>query len=351
MRVLDHADLGLAPTPAVVAGVSFGPAPHYVSLASYYRTIWAYIAVACVVLAVGVAVHGWGAVGVASLSVLTALAVQRCVNLLALPAGRTEMLHSGLIGLLVALTLPADVGWEVAVVAAGVAVGIGKAAFGGVGHYFWHPVALGRVAVELLFGLPAGENVLQALAQGRSDLAAGAEHPLMVAVRDALPAWERTLVGVGGDGIGEGCAAVLLVGAVCLIYRRSLRWQAVVGVLWGAVAAAVVFPLAVRTGDAFAWRWWAGLSCPDGLPVGLVYVLHHLTSGELMLVACLLAGETVTNPLTGRGQLAFGLAVGVLAVFLRMYGVASCAGYWALLAMNTVVPAFDRCTGVRVPRR
>ena len=139
-----------------------------------------------------------------------------------------------------------------------------------------------------------------------------------------------------------------LAGAIFLIYRRCLRRQAVVGVLAGAFVAAAVLPLPIRVAEGFDWRWLPGLACPDGLPVGLIYVLHHLTSGELMLVACLLAGETVTSPLTGRGQLVFAVAVGVLAVFLRMHGVANCAGYWALLAMNTLVPLIDRATRVRI---
>jgi electron transport complex protein RnfD len=77
-------------------------------------------------------------------------------------------------------------------------------------------------------------------------------------------------------------------------------------------------------------------------------VLHHLTAGEMMLVIFLLAGDSVSSPLTARGQRWFGAGVGALAIALRLYGLTWTAGFWALLAMNTLVPLIDRRTKRRV---
>ena len=77
-------------------------------------------------------------------------------------------------------------------------------------------------------------------------------------------------------------------------------------------------------------------------------MLYQLTTGELMLVILLLAGDSVSSPLTSRGQRRFGLGLGALVIALRNYGLTATAGYWALLIMNTLVPLIDRCTKRRV---
>ena len=50
--------------------------------------------------------------------------------------------------------------------------------------------------------------------------------------------------------------------------------------------------------------------------------------------------------MAGKDTSATGL--GALAVFLRVYGLVGTAGFWALLAMNTLVPLIDRATKRRV---
>jgi Na+-translocating ferredoxin:NAD+ oxidoreductase RnfD subunit len=65
-------------------------------------------------------------------------------------------------------------------------------------------------------------------------------------------------------------------------------------------------------------------------------------------VFLLLTGDSVSSPLTSRGQRWFGVGLGALAIALRNYGLAGTAGYWALLAMNTLVPLIDGRTKRRV---
>ncbi|MEP0843887.1 MAG: RnfABCDGE type electron transport complex subunit D, partial [Phycisphaerae bacterium] len=55
-----------------------------------------------------------------------------------------------------------------------------------------------------------------------------------------------------------------------------------------------------------------------------------------------LACEPTRSPTTLRGQALFGAMIGGLTVALRVgLGVAG-AGYWALLMVNTIVPALGR---------
>ncbi|HUW81268.1 MAG TPA: RnfABCDGE type electron transport complex subunit D [Phycisphaerae bacterium] len=388
--------------PQALARLHIGAAPHLVPAVSYTESIWTYIAMACLPLGAGLAVYGLAAARVVGLSMVAAVLTQRLIGAAKRQPGRTEITHSAMMGMLLGLTLPAATAWYIPIAAGAIAVAVGKVAFGGIGHYFWHPAALGRIAVQVLFPeklspdlwthgtnwpflarghlltgdlsrtcvadhyvgwqntpLPGGfdawlaprpEQILRWLADGRAEPTGSADHPLLAAIRDALPPWQDTVLGLTGGGIGEGCAIALMVAAIYLMYRHHLRWQIVVGVLTAAAAAAAVLPIRLApegSGDG-SWLWLPVLAWPEGLPAGPIYVLYHLTCGDLMLVACLLAGETVTNPITPRGQIIFALALGALTVFLRMYALPVCAGYWALLAMNTVVPLIDRRTQPRV---
>jgi len=383
------------------ARLKVGSAPHLAPAISYTDSVWTYIAVACLPMGAGLIVYGLAAARVVGLSMVAAVLTQRLIGIAKRQPGRIEITHSAMMGLLLGLTLPAATPWYIPVAAGAIGVGVGKAAFGGIGHYFWHPAALGRIAVQVLFPeklspglwahgvnwpflgrghlltgdltrtcaaehyigwretlLPSGceawlaprpEQILRWLADGRAELTGGGDRPLLAAIRDALPPWRDTVLGLTGGGIGEGCAVALLVAAIYLIYRHHLRWQIVVGVLAAAAATAAILPIRVAptgSGDG-SWLWLPVLAWPEGLPAGPIYVLYHLTCGDLMLVACLLAGETVTNPITPRGQIIFALALGALTVFLRMYALPVCAGYWALLAMNTIVPLIDRRTQPR----
>ena len=104
---------------------------------------------ACGPLAAGVAFFGWRALAVAGLCVATCgIAESLVYSFTRVPAllGRS---HAFLTGLLLALTLPPFTPWYVAVTASVFAIIVGKAVFGGVGHFLWQPALVGRLAVEI----------------------------------------------------------------------------------------------------------------------------------------------------------------------------------------------------------
>ena len=109
---------------------------------------------ACGPLAGGLLLFGWRAAMVTGLSVVSCAVIERLYyRVTRVPAllGRS---HAYLTGLLLGLTLPAFVPWYVPVVAAAFAIIVGKAVFGGVGHFLWQPALVGRLAVAVLFHTP-----------------------------------------------------------------------------------------------------------------------------------------------------------------------------------------------------
>lgn len=301
--------------------------------------------------------------------------------------------HAALTGLLLGLTLPATVGWYIPTVGAVVAVIFGKVVFGGFGHYFWQPALVGRVVIQLIFlpslTLSSTQPVWPVLAPGhllvgRLDAAqevnmhgyrgwqdypppAGHDALLMPMpiqslrafaegkikpdgdlvytplLRDRLPPWEDTVFGTVPGGIGETCVLALLVAGLYLIYRGFLRWQLPVTMLAAAFLAAGLLPVEYGGAEG-GYDWFPIFAVEQGRAVGLAYALHHVTAGGLMLGAFLLAGDMVTTPMRARGQIIFAAGVGVLTIFMRLYGVAECACYWSILIMNTLVLQIDQRT-------
>jgi len=358
-----------------------GPSPHWRGVETAAAATWTWIAAASLPAAASVVFFGTSALALLAITIAAALLVEKVLSAVLFRAetggtasGRGEA-QALLTGLLVALTLPPDVlaaGWYIPITAVLIATLVGQKLLGGHGNHLWHPAALGRVAVELLFGSslahtaapvsPTGAEApftavgaLVALASGDLRFTEVGRSLLTVAIRDYLPPWGMMLLsadGAGSAGASPGGAGVLIGGPVVILivaalilgWRGHVRGWCIASAIAAAAGAAFVLP--IQQGGRLIW--FPGRIFDEGLPVGLAYVLHHLTAGELMLVVLLLAGDSVTSPLTSRGQRWFGAGVGALAIALRLHGLAATAGYWALLAMNTLVPLIDRWTKRRV---
>ncbi len=308
------------------------------------------------------------------------------------PGGpRRNMLHAVLTGALVALTLPVTVSWHVAFLGGLLALGVGKGLLGGSGNYVWHPALVGRAVLQLLFGAELTPRCWPVLAQGRlwsGSIGATAEaayyhgHQLnqppwgvdawglqrpidgalacysaplgegsvsgsgwLSMFRDHLPPWSDTLWGTVGGGIGETCTVALVLGGLYLMYRGLLRWSSAVGALLTVAALAVVLPVRLNGDPA----WLPVFSAWDHFPAGVAFVLFHLTGGGLLLACLILAADPMTTPLTTRGHVVFGVGVGVVTMAARWFGLTPGSSYWAILAMNTLVPVIDRLTARRRP--
>ena len=314
----------------------------------------------------------------------------------------SSLAHSLAMGMISVLMLPAGptgyAGLAAVAIAAVAAVGIGKWLMGGLGHYPWHPSLVGLVTLYMLwpsavvpqrwpllsrqhvlfgggldlaplqpvpvvldwlravpagravgFALPRTETILrraatQADAGGEGSGSASRQAtghagvptgPLATAVRDLLPGSWDMLIGATAAPVGQGSSLALIAAGLVLIWRGYLRWALPLAVMSGAFVAAAILP----AGEA---GWLPVRYVVDDQPVGLIWAGYHLLLGSTLFAAVILAGETVTSPLTNRGQVMYGLAVGVLTVALRWGPTAPLSACWAVLAMNTLVPVVDR---------
>lgn len=341
----------------------------------------------------GIMFFGPGAASVLTVALVSAIASDSIIGMVIRRPVVGGLWHASVTGLLLGLTLPATAHWYIPMTGSVVAI-CAKTIFGGMGHYICHPALVGRVFVQVFFNsaltlsgpvvpeavltrwhvfvgnLSDAKTIPLASYEGWSEVhrSFGAQAiqldrpvrrlrdfadgdikpdkpdgslrytPLM---RDYLPPWEDTVLGAVPGGIGETSTLALVVAGLYLVYRGYLRWQLPVSILLGAFCAAAIFP--IQGGEPGGhFHWLPILAAENGKPTGLAYVLYHLTSGQLMLGAFLLAGDMTVSPKRARGQIFFGAAIGVLTIFMRLYGLLDGECYWSILILNFFVPFIDR---------
>ncbi len=227
-------------------------------------------------------------------------------------------------GLILGLSLPWSAPWYVGVVASVVAIGFGKAVFGGLGQNIFNPAMVGRAFVMISFASSLGatayvrpEAALEILTQA-TPLTAAKE------LSGSVPGLWALFVGNANGSLGETSVLACLVGGLYLCLRRSAVWQIPVSMI---ASAAVVAGIANLL-----------------MPETPFTVLHHLVSGALVFAAFFIATDPVTSPLTTRGQVIFGAGLGALVVAIRLFSNYPEGVVFAVLLMNAVVPLINRVT-------
>lgn len=354
----------------------------------------------------GIVMFGWRASLTAALAIASCVITERLYyRVTRIPAllGRS---HSVLTGVLLALTLPAFVPWFVPVVAGAFAIIVGKAVFGGVGHFVWQPALVGRLAVAVLF--PALLTVADARFDGRQPVLA--QNRLLVGdVREAaygndtapwrgraaphrkdavlltpptrilrgltdrkapaysalvrrpadqpdakpagllqMPPMENLFYGARPGGLGETCILLLIVACLYLAYRDYLKWELPLSMFLAAWITVAVAPIYLAGPNDTVRTVWLPILSQEGLAAALTYVNYQTVSGGLALAITLVSVEMTSRPVTAGGQMLLGVGCGVLAMLLQLYTTIPIPCLMAVLAMNTLTPTIDRLWRPRV---
>ena len=234
-----------------------------------------------------------------------------------------------LTGLLLGFNLPSNLPIWIILIGALVAIGIGKMTFGGLGCNPFNPALVGRVFLLVSFPVQMTTWPVPGQMVAYLDAETGAT-PLAVmkeaiksgdaSVLQRLPDAIDMLVGQTGGCLGEVSALALLIGLAYMLARRIVTWHIPVSIL------ATVFVLAGLL----------HLSNPVyASPVSV------LLTGGMMLGACFMATDYVTSPMTAKGQIIYGVAIGMLTVVIRTFGAYPEGMSFAILIMNAFTPLIN----------
>ena len=222
-----------------------------------------------------------------------------------------------LTGLLLGFNLPSNLPIWIILIGALVAIGIGKMTFGGLGCNPFNPALVGRVFLLVSFPVQMTTWPVPGQMAAYLDAETGAT-PLAVmkeaiksgdaSVLQKLPDAIDMLVGQTGGCLGE------------VLARRIVTWHIPVSIL------ATVFVLA---GLLHLYN-----------PVYASPVTVLLTGG-MVLGACFMATDYVTSPMTAKGQIIYGVAIGLLTVVIRTFGAYPEGMSFAILIMNAFTPLIN----------
>ena len=308
--------------------------PHAHGTDTVERNMYGVIVALVPALLVSFYFFGLGSVVVLATSVAACVLLEWAINKFMLKNPRNTVLDGSAIltGLLLGFNLPSNLPVWIIIIGAIFAIGFAKMPFGGLGNNLFNPALVGRAA--LLVAFPAQMTTWPKVGQLTSylDAETGAT-PLAImkqaikdgdaSVLDQLPDSLSLFLGNHPDGagaMGEICALALLLGLAFMLWKKIITWHIPVSII----------------GTVFVFAGLLHLANP-------VYAdpFSVILSGGLMLGAIFMATDYVTSPMTPRGQLIYGVAIGLLTVIIRNWGAYPEGMSFAILIMNAFTPLIN----------
>lgn len=325
-----------------------GVSPHIRAKASTTRIMAWVIGALMPITIYGVIIGGWSALLCVVCSIAGAVVTEWGIERLRKVPVTIGDLSAVVTGLLLALTLPPKVPFWIPLVGGAVAIALGKQVFGGLGHNIFNPALVGRAVVLISWPLIINNSYvvrsdigfIQRMTQpvfdvvGKIDAVSSATPLFTLAQQRKISTLHLTrasaaaLKGLSSSSyykpylfgnpwgcIGEVSAILLLLGFFVLLVKGIVNWR---------VPVCYVGTVAVLS-------WIIGMD-----------PLFAVLSGGLLLGACFMATDYVTNPMTAWGKVIFGVGCGVVTVLLRFYSSSVEGVMFAILLMNGFTPLIDR---------
>ena len=281
---------------------------------------------------------GIGSAIVCATSVAACVLFEWAINKFMLKNERTTICDGSavLTGLLLGFNLPSNLPIWIIIIGALFAIGVGKMTYGGLGNNLFNPALVGRAA--LLVAFPAQMTTWPKIGQHWAYLDAETGATPLALMQQAIKAGDvdkaqeyltqipsalDLFLGNHPDGagaMGEICALALLLGFAYMLWKKIITWHIPVSIICTVFVLAGIMHLANPVyADPFA----------------------VIFSGGLMLGAIFMATDYVTSPMTAKGQLIYGVAIGVLTIVIRNWGAYPEGMSFAILIMNAFTPLIN----------
>ena len=226
-------------------------------------------------------------------------------------------------GLLLALNLPPSAPWWIPVIGGIFAILVVKQLFGGLGQNFMNPALAARCFLLISFTGRMTNFAVPENAWGKVvDTVSGATPLAALKAGESVDAMSLFLGNVQGT-IGETSALAILIGAAVLLGTKVIDCR---------------IPLTyIGTFAVFVLLF-------GGHGFDMSYLAAHLFGGGLMLGAWFMATDYVTTPITKKGQLVYGVCLGVFTGLFRIFGGSAEGVSYAIIFCNLLVPLIERVT-------
>ena len=310
--------------------------PHIHGNDSIERNMYGVIIALLPALLVSFYYFGIGAAIVCLTSVVACVFFEWVINRYLLNNRNLSVLDGSAVitGLLLAFNLPSNIPVWIVIIGSLVAIGIGKMTFGGIGCNPFNPALVGRCFLLVSFPVQMTSWPVAGQQLRYMDAVTGAT-PLSL-MKEAVRTGDASIlekmpdslslllgsngIGFGGGTIGEVCALALLIGLVYMLWKKIITWH---------IPLSIIATILVFSGILHL----AAPSYADPMTV--------LLSGGVMLGAIFMATDYVTSPMTHKGQIIYGISIGILTIVIRNWGSYPEGMSFAILIMNSFTPLIN----------
>ena len=223
-------------------------------------------------------------------------------------------------GLLLGLNMPPSAPWWMGVLGGVFAILIVKQLFGGLGQNFMNPALGARCFLLISFTSQMTTFVYDGVT-GPTPLA-------QLKSGEVVDSMSMLLGRIPGT-IGETSVIAAIIGAIFLILMGIIDLR-----IPGTYIASFVVFIGI----------FGHFANPDVGFFDPQYITAHLCGGGLMLGAWFMATDYVTSPITKKGQIVYGMLLGILTGLFRLFGGSAEGVSYAIIISNLVVPLIERVT-------
>ena len=310
--------------------------PHAHGTDTVERNMYGVIIALMPALLVSFYFFGLGSVIVCLTSVAACVFFEWAINKYILKNERNTILDgsAALTGLLLGMNLPSNLPVWIILIGALFAIGVAKMTFGGLGNNIFNPALVGRCALLVAFPAQMTSWPLPGQWLSYTDAVTGAtplalmqeavksgNMDVLAQLPDAFSLLFADISLNGGAGtIGEVCDLALILGLVFMLWRKIITWHIPVSII----------------GTVFVFSGLLHLANPVYANPAVVVL-----SGGLMLGAIFMATDYVTSPMTPKGQIIYGVCIGLLTIVIRNWGAYPEGMSFAILIMNAFTPLIN----------
>ncbi len=304
--------------------------PHVHSGDSISRNMYLVIIALIPALLISFISFGMGAIITTAISVASCVFFEWTINKFCMKNDKCTVCDGSavLTGLLLAFNLPSNIAPWIVVIGAFFAIGVVKMTFGGLGCNLFNPALAGRAF--LLISFPVAMTTWPLPGQGFGtylDAQTGATPLAMLQEMfksgdvQSLPLLQDMMLGNTGGSLGEVCELAILIGFVFLLWKKVITWH---------IPVSIICTVFVISGCL----WLID-------PAHFANPVIEILSGGLMLGAVFMATDYVTSPMSSKGQLVYGVAIGALTIIIRVFGAYPEGMSFSILIMNAFVPLIN----------
>ena len=218
-------------------------------------------------------------------------------------------------GMILGLNMPPSIPIWMPVLGGVFSIIVVKQLYGGLGQNFMNPALAGRCFLLISF---AGS--MNSFIDPMTNAVSGAT-PLAVLKDGGSYDLAAMFLGKIPGTIGEISTLALLIGAAYLLAKKVISIR---------IPGTYILTFAI-----FAFIFGRQ---------ELGYVLAEICGGGLIFGAFFMATDYVTSPITPKGQIIFGICLGILTGLFRLFGGSSEGVSYAIIFCNILVPLIEKVT-------